>query len=220
MPGKYILHSMRATEEALRANATGTTFEAIRGDDLRSHPLPLPPLAEQHRIVAEIEKQLTRLDAAIVALKRVQANLKRYRASVLKTACEGSWSLPRRSLPGPKAARTNPLANSWTASWTNVAQVGSPRRNAEASTKSLSDRTRLTCRNCRRAGCGRRLRSLPRYKEGYKSSQNALLPTTRFLFSGLLTCCVAVSTWRRYTKSSCSPVNSTSSDCSLGFADC
>ena len=89
MPGKYILHSMRATEEALRANATGTTFVAIRGDDLRSHPLPLPPLAEQHRIVAEIEKQLTRLDAAIVALKRVQANLKRYRASVLKTACEG-----------------------------------------------------------------------------------------------------------------------------------
>ena len=30
-----------------------------------------------------------RLDAAVVALKRVQANLKRYRAAVLKAACEG-----------------------------------------------------------------------------------------------------------------------------------
>ncbi len=51
--------------------------------------LALPPLAEQHRIVAEIEKQFTRLDASVAALKRAQANLKRYQASVLKAACEG-----------------------------------------------------------------------------------------------------------------------------------
>ena len=46
-------------------------------------------LDEQHRIVAEIEKQITRLDASVAALRRVHANLKRYRASVLKAACEG-----------------------------------------------------------------------------------------------------------------------------------
>ncbi len=51
--------------------------------------IPVPPPAEQHRIVAEIEKQFTRLDAGVAALKRVQANLKRYRAAVLKAACEG-----------------------------------------------------------------------------------------------------------------------------------
>ena len=39
--------------------------------------------------MAEIEKQFTRLDASVAALKRVQANLERYRASVLKAACEG-----------------------------------------------------------------------------------------------------------------------------------
>ena len=49
----------------------------------------IPPLAEQHRIVAEIETQFTRLDASVAALRRAQANLKRYRASVLKAACEG-----------------------------------------------------------------------------------------------------------------------------------
>jgi type I restriction enzyme S subunit len=48
--------------------------------------LPIAPPAEQHRIVAEIEKQFTRLDAGVAALKRVQANLKRYRAAVLKAA--------------------------------------------------------------------------------------------------------------------------------------
>ena len=56
---------------------------------LEEAPLPFPPLPEQRRIVAEIEKQFTRPDASVAALKRVQANLKRYRASVLKAACEG-----------------------------------------------------------------------------------------------------------------------------------
>lgn len=51
--------------------------------------IPLPPLDKQRAIVAEIEKQFTRLEAGVGALKRVQANLKRYRAAVLKVACEG-----------------------------------------------------------------------------------------------------------------------------------
>jgi len=86
---RYIFYALRATEEKLRSKSTGTTFEAIRGDDLRRHSVPLAPLLEQHRIVAEIEMQFTRLDAAVAALKRAQANLKRYRASVLKAACVG-----------------------------------------------------------------------------------------------------------------------------------
>src|SRR5207244_11956956 len=49
----------------------------------------LAPEHEQLEIASEIEKQFTRLDAAVAALKRVQANLKRYRAAVLKAACEG-----------------------------------------------------------------------------------------------------------------------------------
>jgi type I restriction enzyme S subunit len=51
--------------------------------------IPLPSLDEQREIVAEIEKQFTRLEAGVGALKRVQANLRRYRAAVLKAACEG-----------------------------------------------------------------------------------------------------------------------------------
>jgi len=46
-------------------------------------------LSVQREIVSEIEKQFTRLDAGVSALRRVQANLKRYRAAVLKAACEG-----------------------------------------------------------------------------------------------------------------------------------
>lgn len=67
----------------------GTSYPAVRNDDVLGQEILLPPLAEQHRIVAAIEQHLTRLDAAVTALKRVQANLQRYRASVLKTACAG-----------------------------------------------------------------------------------------------------------------------------------
>ena len=66
-----------------------TNLASINLTKLGELPIPLPPSAEQHRIVAEIEKQFTRLDAGVAALRRVQANLKRYRASVLKAACEG-----------------------------------------------------------------------------------------------------------------------------------
>ncbi len=51
--------------------------------------VPIPPLPEQHRIVAAIETQFSRLDAGVAALKRVQATLRRYKAAVLKAACEG-----------------------------------------------------------------------------------------------------------------------------------
>ncbi len=56
---------------------------------MKSHPLPLPPLLEQRRIVAAIEEQVARLDAGVAALERTRANLQRYRASVLKAAVEG-----------------------------------------------------------------------------------------------------------------------------------
>src|SRR5437762_11391181 len=67
----------------------GALYPAVRPKDIRQFQIPLPPVEEQRRIVAEIEKQFTRLDAGVTSLKRVQTALKRYRASVLKTAYEG-----------------------------------------------------------------------------------------------------------------------------------
>ncbi len=56
---------------------------------LRECIIPVAPPNEQTRIVAEIEKQFSRLDEAVANLKRVKANLKRYKAAVLKAAVEG-----------------------------------------------------------------------------------------------------------------------------------
>ncbi|MGB4222115.1 MAG: restriction endonuclease subunit S, partial [Smithellaceae bacterium] len=51
--------------------------------------LPLPPLAEQQRIVAKIEELFSSLDKGIESLKTAQQQLKVYRQSVLKWAFEG-----------------------------------------------------------------------------------------------------------------------------------
>lgn len=85
----YLAYWLRANTELFLQHATGTTFKEITKSKLRPLALPLAPLPEQHRIVAEIETQFTRLDAAVAALKQVQVKLRRYKASVLKAACEG-----------------------------------------------------------------------------------------------------------------------------------
>jgi type I restriction enzyme S subunit len=77
------------THENLSQLDRSTAIPGISRDDYNAVEVSIAPPAEQNRIVSEIEKQFTRLDAATAALKRVQANLKRYRASVLKAACEG-----------------------------------------------------------------------------------------------------------------------------------
>jgi hypothetical protein len=54
--------------------------------------VPIAPLPEQHRIVEKIEELFSDLDAGVASLERAKANLKRYRASVLKSAVEGRLS--------------------------------------------------------------------------------------------------------------------------------
>lgn len=86
---QYVLLFMGQAVAVFKHISRGTTISGVTKKQLAALQFLLPPLTEQNRIVAEIEKQFTRLDAAVAALKRVQANLRRYRAAVLKAACEG-----------------------------------------------------------------------------------------------------------------------------------
>jgi type I restriction enzyme S subunit len=75
--------------EAISELVQGALYPAIRPKDIRAYRIPVAPFNEQRRIVDELEKQLTRLDSAIADIKRVQANLSRYRAVVIDAACRG-----------------------------------------------------------------------------------------------------------------------------------
>jgi type I restriction enzyme, S subunit len=70
-------------------NTSGIAIPNVNASKLQEVRLPLAPLEQQEQIVAEIEKQFSRLDEAVAGLQRVKANLKRYKAAVLKAAVEG-----------------------------------------------------------------------------------------------------------------------------------
>jgi type I restriction enzyme, S subunit len=72
----------RQTHGSGMVHITKSRFEATA--------VPVPPLTEQHRIVAAIEEHLSRVDAAIAGFKRAQALIPQYRASVLKAVYDGS----------------------------------------------------------------------------------------------------------------------------------
>lgn len=86
---KYMTYWLRSQRDELVSLSAGGAQPNISQGIVKAFPFPLAPLPEQHRIVAEIETQFTRLDAGVAALKRVQAKLRRYKAAVLKAACEG-----------------------------------------------------------------------------------------------------------------------------------
>ena len=85
----FLLYLIRSVEKTLSKAGTGTTFDAINGDQLKQLRLPLAPLPEQRRIVVHIEELFSRLDAGVEALQRAKAQLRRYRQAVLKAAVEG-----------------------------------------------------------------------------------------------------------------------------------
>lgn len=82
----FLAMALKAFEQEILQTCckSGTTVQNIEMPAFLRFKIPLPPLDEQREIVAEIEKQFTRLEAGVGALKRVQENLKRYRASILK----------------------------------------------------------------------------------------------------------------------------------------
>ena len=58
--------------------------------------IPLYSLTQQQDIVDEIEKQISRLDNGLQSLENIKADLKSYKASVLKSAVEGKLTEQRR----------------------------------------------------------------------------------------------------------------------------
>lgn len=72
---------------AIAEGASGIAVQNINGSKLKDLRIPLPPLAEQKRIVAKVEELLARVNAAREHLAKVPAILKRFRQSVLYVAC-------------------------------------------------------------------------------------------------------------------------------------
>ena len=128
----FILYLMRAFANEIASRGTGTTFDAITGNQLKTFAIPLPPLAEQRRIVTKLEVLFTQLDAAVDSLKKAQSQLHRYRRSVLKAAFGGDLTKEWREKHSgelepmtvsvvPKLEDLPELPNGWV--WTTLEEI-------------------------------------------------------------------------------------------------
>ena len=76
----YLLRCLETFELVLAALGFGTTFVAINKNQLASFVIPLPPLAEQHRIVAKVDELMALCDRLETAQKEREATRDRLAA--------------------------------------------------------------------------------------------------------------------------------------------
>ncbi len=87
----WIMHTVNAPQGRVQFQRfeKGTTRPRISRRNLASVFLPVPPLAEQKRIVAKVEQLLASVNAARERLALVPTILKRFHQAVLAAACSG-----------------------------------------------------------------------------------------------------------------------------------
>jgi restriction endonuclease S subunit len=157
---KFAALQLKIKVQVFKHTSRGTTIAGVTKKQLLDLPFDLPCLDEQHRIVAEIEKQFTRLDAGVAGLWRMQTNLKRYRAAVLKAACEGKLVPTEAELARQEGRSYETGPNFSTAFSLNAARNGKEREN----TKSRRNRRLKVWRNCLKVGRGQTGSKLQRPK--------------------------------------------------------
>ena len=86
---KFLLFGINGYLKAIEDATSSVTVGHLSSLDVLRIPFPLPPLAEQKRIVAKVEKLLAKGVASRARLEKVSVLLKRFRQSVLTAACSG-----------------------------------------------------------------------------------------------------------------------------------
>lgn len=87
----------RAFRHYIEAVSKGTNINNLKQEHLLEYQISVPPINEQHRIVAKIEALFSELDKGIEALKTAREQLKVYRQAVLKHAFEGKLTAQWRA---------------------------------------------------------------------------------------------------------------------------
>ena len=112
---RFIFYALQNVDKSKLV--TGTAQPQVTLNNANVLRIPIPSIHIQERIVTKIEELFTQLDAGTSALKRVQAGLKRYKASVLKAAVEG-----RLLDTGSRKLDDGELPEGW--KWVTVGQIG------------------------------------------------------------------------------------------------
>ena len=86
----------------IQARTQGVAQQKLSLERFRTITLPLPPLAEQCRIVTKLDELFSELDAGVEVLKHAQLRLARYRQSVFNAAVTGELTRIWRDITQPQ----------------------------------------------------------------------------------------------------------------------
>ena len=86
---EFIYYFLLAEKEKIKLFASGTTFQELSASAFSKILIPLPPLAEQHRIAQKVEQLLTIVDTIEQLQEELKALVKQTRNQVLNYAIAG-----------------------------------------------------------------------------------------------------------------------------------
>ncbi len=99
---RYLYHYATSKPFVLEVNslARGNSPPSVQDADVTSQTLPIPPTAEQKRIVSKIDELFSSIEEGERALERVRKLVEHYRQSVLKAAVTGELTREEREQNG------------------------------------------------------------------------------------------------------------------------
>jgi len=86
---RYIYNFLRTQYDKINTNNKGTGIPHVNPEIFWNIEFPLTPLNEQKRIVAKLDKLLSKVETAKARLDKIPQTLKRFRQSVLSAAVTG-----------------------------------------------------------------------------------------------------------------------------------
>lgn len=90
---RFLLYLLRSQTDSFISQGTGSTFKAITANVVLNQVVPIPPLAEQHRIVARVDELMAKIDELETVEKELVALKKAFpgdmKASLLQAAMQG-----------------------------------------------------------------------------------------------------------------------------------
>lgn len=86
---EYLYYFLKGNKDLITSFASGTTFLEVSAKRFSAIPIPVPPMAEQKRIVKKIEELFGVIDEQVKRLEATRAALVSYRQSILQQAFSG-----------------------------------------------------------------------------------------------------------------------------------
>ena len=142
MVNDYAYYFLQSKYRQINTRAKGSGTPHVDPDLLWNYKFPIPPIAEQHRIVAKIEELFSELNKGIENLETARIQLKVYRQALLKHAFEGKITADWREqnkdkietaeafqqrIQSERAARYQQQLNEWETSGKQGSKVRAPR---------------------------------------------------------------------------------------------